>query len=713
MQPSDISFADAGELVCDVVETLLPAAKVNVADYATQHRWLINEGGGYTGRYRHEEAPYLAAPMSCLKTELHRSVALVGAAQCGKTVVAENWVLADVPHDPGDMLWYMQTDEGVTAYVKKRIDPLIDKHEELRRRRGLQPVDNSLHFKRFRGMTIEFLSAKMANLINKSAPKIVADEIDAYDVTLGDVKVLMDARRTTFGRGSMLLAMSHCDRATGYRPERGDWNNGIMSMYADSDRRVWYWPCPQCGAWSSPVPFAGRVMTLEYPEDATLDVVQREAHLLCPVNGCIIGDHERRGMNLAAYRSSHGGWIGIGQEISEGGTVTGELIHRDTAGFFVVGAMSTLFHGGIGELARIRAKAQREYEADGDDKTLRQVVVKRWGHIHTPPKSVGTIEAKDLADRAELALKRGKVPKGVRYIVIVVDCQAGRFEWLARGFGVKGESWVIDAGVILGDPATSSDDWDKLLPLFERAWPLDDDSGRAMKARGMGFDSGGQAGVTLQAYLAWPRWRKDRKVRFLGKAQGRDVFTIMPMKGASGARAPRLLVTYPETSRKANKRAGGGNVPIAFFNPNDFKDDLAGQLGKADEGPLYIHVPAAFRSQQADEPHAWFEQLTAEVRDKKGRWDKKTSGARNEALDLMVMSDVIAYLHGARRINWERPPTWADEWDRNAMVAAAPVEPDQTPPGEEKKAPAAKPVAKPAAQKKARKVARSSFMSRR
>jgi phage terminase large subunit GpA-like protein len=414
---------------------------------------------------------------------------------------------------------------------------------------------------------------------------------------------------------------------------------------------------------------------LEYPEDAPLDVVQREAHLLCPINGCIIADHERRAMNLAAYRSTFGGWIGIGQELSEGGMVTGELVQRDTAGFFIVGPMSTLFHGGIGALARARAKAQREYEADGDDKTLRQVMVKQWGHIYTAPKAVGSLEAKDLAGRAEHSLKRGIVPAGVRYLVLVIDCQIAHFEWLLRGFGVKGESWVIDTGRVAADPATKSDDWDKLLELMEKPWPLEGDAssegkmGRGMKVRGVGFDSGGQAGVTLQAYLAWARWRKEKKARYLGKAQGRDVFTIMPMKGASTARAARLLVTYPDTARKANKRAGGGNVPTAFFNTNDFKDDLAGQLGKADQGPLYVHIPASFCSKE--EPHVWFEQLTAEVRDKRGRWDKKVSTARNEALDLMVMSDVIAYLHGARRIDWDKPPSWADAWDKNSQIVAA------------------------------------------
>ena len=159
----------------------------------------------------------------------------------------------------------------------------------------------------------------------QSEGAIIADEIDNYQF-LGDVKTLLDVRRQTFGRQSKLFALSHPDQAKGLDPSR-DWTGGIMSIYADSDRRVWYWPCPHCGAFSSPVPTAGRVMTLAYPDaaEATLDEVEAGAHLLCPVNGCVIEDSHRRDMNL------RGVWIGEGQEIAEDGTVPDWLPFRPHA----------------------------------------------------------------------------------------------------------------------------------------------------------------------------------------------------------------------------------------------------------------------------------------------------------------------------------------------------------------------------------------------
>lgn len=674
---TEAAYASPNALILEALDALLPREKMTVAAYALKHRRLSNQGGGYVGLWRHDLVPYLVEPMECLTSTDYLTVAISGPGQVAKTVVAENWLLQSVGSDPGDMLFYLQTDDAVEAYVKGRINPMIDSHDELRKNQGLRPVDDSLHFKRFLTMRVEFLSATLRNLINKSSPRIVADEIDAYPDSLGDVKALLDIRRQTFGRQSKLLAISHPDKARGLIPER-DWTAGIMALYADSDRRVWMWPCPHCGAWSSPCPTAQRVMTIDYPSDGTLDEIEHGARLICPVNGCIVEDNHRRSMN------ARGKWICEGQEIAPDGSIYGDRKRSKTAGFWIVGAMSPFVLGGIGGLARARVKAERELAVSGEDETLRQVMVKQWGVPYAPPKSVGSIDANDLADRAEVELKLGTVPEGVRFLTIGVDCQVAHFEFLVRGWGVSGESWVIDRGRLPADPATSAEDWDKLLDLFARGFPLADGSGRSMTARAAIFDSQGAPGVTQQAYAAWARWRKARAVRMFGKISGRDCWSIVPSKGASGINAPRLSVVYPDTVRKSNVVAGAGSVPMALFNPNAFKDDLAGQLMKGDAGPWYVHFPRELRSKEP--PHVWFEQAVAERRLPNGRWERVTPSSRNEALDLLVMTHVAAHLHGLSRINWERPPNWAAPWDTNTTVVA----------GENKAPPAAAVIAKPA-----------------
>jgi phage terminase large subunit GpA-like protein len=205
---------------------------------------------------------------------------------------------------------------------------------------------------------------------------------------------------------------------------------------------------------------------------------------------------------------------------------------------------------------------------------------------------------------------------------------------------VEGESWIVDQGRIAAhpvtgrpiDPATSPEDWDLLLELFDRTYPLADGSGRVMKIRALGYDSGGQPGVTAQAYAAHRRWRKAGKARKLGVIGGREVWTIIPTKGAKPLEAKRLTVTYPDTSTAANKAAARGEVPVAIFNPNLFKDDLAGQLQRRRAGPGLRPLPGGAEV-APNAPHVWFEQLVSEHQLPNGRWEKikpnaKQRGAR-------------------------------------------------------------------------------------
>jgi len=656
---------------------LLPPEKLTVAEYAAQHRWLANEGGGYVGRWQHAIVPYLVAPMEALTAHAHDTVAVVGPGQSAKTSIAENWFLHTVGADPADLLWYMQTDAVVNAYVKDRIEPMIATHEaELANRLGLRAIDDSLHFKRFRGAKVQWLSANKSNLISKSAPRIVLDEIDAYLGSLGDVKALADIRRQAFGSSSKLLALSHPDRAAGPKP--ADWKAGIMAIYADSDRRRWYWPCPHCNGWSSPCPGAARVMVLDYPADAPLEEIEQAARLICPCCGSSIEDGARREMNAA------GVWVGDGQEIAEDGRISGELVRRKIAGFWIVGVMSPFAFGGLGGLARARVKAEREFAAGGEESTVREVVVKQWGIPYTPSKQLGSVAAETLAERAEETLRLGQVPEAVRFLTAAIDVQKTYFDVLVRGWGRDGESWVIDAYQVaaaadLGgdrplDPAARAEDWDLLIArVLTRRWPLATDRSLGMALRAVGFDSGGAPGVTVQAYAAWRRWKLAGLVRGYGKIDGRDVWSVLPLKGHNNPNAPLLQVTYPDTVRKNSRVRPDGTVPLGLFNSSAFKDALAGQLQRALPGARFVHFPRALAAAEPGEAQVWFEQLCAERRRADGRWEKTQANARNEALDLMVMSHALAFGQGLERVRWDNPPPWAAPHATNTLVAPLPA----------------------------------------
>ena len=650
----------------------LPPERVTVNEWARANRWT---SGARSGLWDPSIAPYLEEPQLKLTDPDVTDVVIPGPGQCGKTAIAENWLGASIMTDPADFGWYLNTDDVRNAYVKDKISKFLELHDQVRAQLGTQPTDNSLSFKRFRGMTVQFLTASPSNLVNKTFQRIVADEWDNYDPSFGDPKTVLDVRRQTYGRDSKLLAISHMDRAHGTDPS--EWRDGIMGLYARSTRCTWWWPCPHCGAYSSPNPGTLRHMPLVYPHDATPEQAAREARLECGSCGALIDDADRAAMNRA------GKWVGRGELIADDGTVMGTREPNAIAGYWIVGVMSPFLLHGIGGLAAARVAAERMVHAGdpGALNSLREVLTKQWGVPFTPLKSAKFADAITVADRADPAMALGVVPAGVRFLVTAIDVQANRFELLTRGFGPDFESWVIDVARIPADPATDPHEWDRVLrAALEREFPLADGSGRIMRPRAVGYDSGGKAGVTEQAYAVWRRarrrlgeWKDSNLVRHLGQVSGRDAWSLLPLKGGSGPKASRLVINYPDGGRKDRHASARGEVPLAVFNADMFKDSLQAQLARAEPGPPAVHIPFALRGNWPEQPHVpdaphpWFAQLFAETRRPDGRWVKVASNAANEATDLMVMTHVIAHLH-ASRVDWARPPAWCAEWSANALV---------------------------------------------
>lgn len=680
-------YASAAEVIRDGLRALLPPDRMSVDEWAAEERYLSNPGGGFVGKWDHAQAPYTVAPMRDLTNPLVDTVVVVGPGQSAKTSIAENWKGQSVTTDPASFLWYMPTDEMVDAYVKEDINKLIDMHDGIKSRLGLKPVDDSLSYKRFRGMSVQFLAAKPNNFINKKAGRIVCDEIDSYAASLGDLKTLVDVRRTTFGSESKLLLTSHPDRGKGMNPDQ-DWTTGIMSYYGISNRHVWYWPCPHCNGFSSPNPFAKRYMPVHYDEDAPIDEIADMARLVCPCCGSEIEDGERFKMN------QHAKWVGRGQTIHEDGTIEGELTRNPIAGYWIVGPMSTLAQGGIGKLAADRVRAERATAITGDDEGLRQVVVKQWGLPYKRKSEGASIEVAALIERATGSTSPWrKVASDVRCLMAAIDLQQTWFEVLVRGYCDDRSSRVVDhfkvfqapdgkGGYRQVDPFRRLEDWRLLVEtVLTRVYPLEDDPTRGMQIRGRGYDSAGGPGATARAYSAWRMWRRDKLATRHGRSRENfDLWTILPTKGMSPLDGPKLRIAYPDTNRRDRKVSAQGAVPVGQFNPNKFKDDLSGQLMRAEPGDGFVHFPKdllVFQGETsvvADE-QPFFEQFGAEERDKSGRWEK-TGSTRNEAIDLMVITDVMAMSWGVPGIDWANPPAWAKPHDENPLVV--PIEHSDT-----------------------------------
>ncbi len=157
----------------------------------------------------------------------------------------------------------------------------------------------------------------------------------------------------------------------------------------------------------------------------------------------------------------------------------------------------------------------------------------------------------------------------------------------------------------------------------------------------MAVDSGGEDGVTDNAYKFWRRCRLDG----LGKR-------IYLFKGDSIRRAKLITRTFPDNTGRTGRRAqASGDVPLWLLQTDALKDRVNNALWRDSPGPGYVHFP--------DWLGSWFyDELTYEERSSDGKWSKPGRGA-NEAFDLMVYAEALVILHGYEKIQWPDAPEWA------------------------------------------------------
>lgn len=269
------------------------------------------------------------------------------------------------------------------------------------------------------------------------------------------------------------------------------------------------------------------------------------------------------------------------------------------------------------------------------------------------------------------------MPDGVRFLVATVDVQGGkkrRFVVQVVGYGSHGERWIVDRFNITRslrcdesgeamqiNPGAYPEDWHLLITdVLERAWPLVGHPEQEMSVLCMGVDSGGEDGVTDNAYAFWRHCRRE------GLA-GR----VYLFKGDSTARSKIFSKSYPNNTGRSDRQARAcGEVPLYLLQTNALKDRIASALDRKEPGANYVHIP--------DWLGDWFfEELTYEERGMDGRWAKPGKGA-NEALDLLCYAHALVMIRGYERINWDNPPPWArlPESAQSSRNTSAAVDPE-------------------------------------
>ncbi|BDD27481.1 DNA packaging protein [Escherichia coli] len=648
--------------------------RMRVADAVAQYM-RVPMGAGNSVPWDPLVAPYVIEPMNCLASREYDAVIFVGPARTGKTIgLIDGWVIYNVICDPADMLIIQMTEEKAREHSKKRLARTFRVSPEVVSRLSPNKNDNNVYDRTFLAGNYLKIGWPSVNIMSSSDYKCVAlTDYDRFPEDIdgeGDAFSLASKRTTTFMSSGMTLVESSPGRDVKdvkwrrTSPHEAPPTTGILSLYNRGDRRRWYWPCPHCGEYFQP---CGDVVA-GFRDIADPVLASEAAYIQCPSCSGRIMPEQKRELN------GRGVWLRDGESINADGSRYGDPRRSRIASFWMEGPAAA--YQTLSQLVYKLLTAEQEYETTGSEETLKTVINTDWGLPYLPRASMEQRKSELLEQRAEPVPSRS-VPDGVNFLVATVDVQAGRhrrFVVQVTGYGSRGERWIIDRYNITQslrgdsdgesqriDPASYPEDWDVLLTdVFHKSWPLASDPSQQMRLMAMAVDSGGEDGVTDNAYKFWRRCRRDG----LGKR-------IYLFKGDSIRRAKLITRTFPDNTGRMGRRAqAAGDVPLWLLQTDALKDRVNNALWRDSPGPGYVHFP--------DWLGSWFyDELTYEERSSDGKWSKPGRGA-NEAFDLMVYAEALVILHGYEKIRWPDAPEWAS---RETWLECVPdsTEPSPTP----------------------------------
>lgn len=648
--------------------------RMRVADAVAQYM-RVPMGAGNSVPWDPLVAPYVIEPMNCLASREYDAVIFVGPARTGKTIgLIDGWVIYNVICDPADMLIIQMTEEKAREHSKKRLARTFRVSPEVVSRLSPNKNDNNVYDRTFLAGNYLKIGWPSVNIMSSSDYKCVAlTDYDRFPEDIdgeGDAFSLASKRTTTFMSSGMTLVESSPGRDVKdvkwrrTSPHEAPPTTGILSLYNRGDRRRWYWPCPHCGEYFQP---CGDVVA-GFRDIADPVLASEAAYIQCPSCSGRIMPEQKRELN------GRGVWLRDGESINADGSRYGDPRRSRIASFWMEGPAAA--YQTLSQLVYKLLTAEQEYETTGSEETLKTVINTDWGLPYLPRASMEQRKSELLEQRAEPVPSRS-VPDGVNFLVATVDVQAGRhrrFVVQVTGYGSRGERWIIDRYNITQslrgdsdgesqriDPASYPEDWDVLLTdVFHKSWPLASDPSQQMRLMAMAVDSGGEDGVTDNAYKFWRRCRRDG----LGKR-------IYLFKGDSIRRAKLITRTFPDNTGRTGRRAqAAGDVPLWLLQTDALKDRVNNALWRDSPGPGYVHFP--------DWLGSWFyDELTYEERSSDGKWSKPGRGA-NEAFDLMVYAEALVILHGYEKIRWPDTPEWAS---RETWLECVPdsTEPSPTP----------------------------------
>lgn len=597
-------------------ETMRPDPRRSVAEWAQAER-IVAEGASQ-GRWRNERAPYLVEIMeACSLHNPTRRVSLLGSAQLGKTQVGLNLLGQVLCETPAQALVLLPSLNSMRMYNRDKLDRMIQATPALKRavadvtERSSQASTTAVKVG-VAGAQVELVTASSSrDLQSRTARVVVMEEISEFEADVGGRGDPVDqalARTIQWRkRGEKVVDISTPAVKGSCR---------ITKLWEAGSRGHFVVPCMQCGE-TAPLRFS----QLSWPEGQP-----ERAVYVCEAVDCggVMTEADKTKM------LARGTWL----------HERPEMLGRHASY-----RLNTLYSPFTpwSEVAKEFEKAQGDPK--GAKAFVQQWLGEAWDETHDLPKAEVLLMRRDR-------WPPGRVPPPVLFLMGATDVQGDRLEWAVWGFDRHFGQWLIDTGVLEGDP-TRPEVWALHDQVLRRHWL--DGWGKPRKPAVWGVDSG---------YLSTHVYAYAR----------RHVADVEPeVRALDGRPKWRLPAIGTPSTRDVDwngQKVGAVRLwPVGTW---DMKSELATALRLTEQGPgPEGWPPGALRfNEMAD--RNWLDQLLAEQCRENPRTGERywvKVAPRNEAWDLAVYTRALA-----RQASERLTP---EDWDRLAARAMGEAEPDQ------------------------------------
>lgn len=401
-------------------EGIDPPPDFTIGEWSDKKRILPSESTSEHGLWRNSRTPYLVEIMFELSPASRaETVIFMKGSQVGATEVGINFLLYIIEHNPAPTLHIQPTVDLARRFSKQRLTPSINAIPEIARKvieNKSRGKGNTTLQKDFPGGTLMLTGANSAvGLRSMPAKNLFGDEIDGYPQDAdgeGDPLDLAIRRTTNFSDAKKFFAST---------PTVDEFSR-IQKLFAESDQRYYYVPCPFCGEF--------QVITWKHLKFDNHD--PETVRMICEFCSGAIYEHNKTKMLADGYWKAH---------------------NPDSK---IPGFHISALYSPLGWFSWVDVVDQH-LKAIGEPKKRQVWVNTVLGEVWADNTS--TIDTHFLANRREKYVK--DIPANALVLTCGVDVQDDRLEYSIYGWGLQHESWLIKHHILRGDPG-QQDVWDLL-----------------------------------------------------------------------------------------------------------------------------------------------------------------------------------------------------------------------------------------------------------